>query len=131
MPATTSDQAALPLAATASRYLDVGSMPWQSTGCPGVDWKILYEDDRGVMTALVRWAPGSRLWLHEHVDIEQTYVIEGSLEDPEGTCKAGDFVWRPAGNRHEAWSPNGALLVAIFQKPNVFLAGPFAGKELR
>jgi anti-sigma factor ChrR (cupin superfamily) len=38
----------------------------------------------GLLTALFRWAPGSRLPLHEHVEIEQTYVLEGSIEDDEG-----------------------------------------------
>jgi ChrR Cupin-like domain len=39
--------------------------------------------------------------LHEHTALEQTYVIEGSLEDHEGKCGPGQFVWRPAGNQHE------------------------------
>jgi anti-sigma factor ChrR (cupin superfamily) len=53
--------------------------------------------------------------------IEQTYVLEGSLVCGEGECKAGDFVWRPAGSRHEAWAgPQGGLMLAIFQIPNKF-----------
>jgi anti-sigma factor ChrR (cupin superfamily) len=56
------------------------------------------------------------------VDIEQTYVLEGALEDEEGNCTAGNFVWRPSGSRHVARSPNGALLIAMLLKPNKFLA---------
>jgi hypothetical protein len=53
--------------------------------------------------------------------IEQTYVLEGSLMCGEGECKAGEFVWRPAGSRHEAWGgPQGGLMLAIFQIPNKF-----------
>ena len=74
----------------------------------------------GLRTALFRWQPGARLAMHEHVDFEQTYVLEGSLCDHEGECKAGDYVWRPPGSRHEAWSPGGCLLLAIFLKPNIF-----------
>ena len=38
-----------------------------------------------------------------------------------GECKAGDYVWRPAGSRHTAWvGPQGALVLAIFQIPNRF-----------
>lgn len=114
-----------------SRYVDVGLLEWQTTGYAGVDWKILFRDtERGLVTALVRWAPGSALDLHEHVDVEQSYILDGALEDDEGVCRAGEFVWRPIGNRHRARSPEGALLIAIFQTPNLWLEGPFAGKRM-
>ena len=87
--------------------------------------KILLEDkETGLLTALFRWQPGAHLALHEHVEIEQTYVLEGSIEDAEGVVTAGNFVWRPTGNRHDAWSPEGALVLAFFLKPNKFLEGP-------
>ena len=58
---------------------------------------------------------------YEHVLIEQTYVLEGTLVCGEGECKAGDYVWRPAGSRHEAWAgPQGGLMLAMFQVPNKF-----------
>lgn len=120
------------LASLASRYVSVADLPWTPTACEGIDWKILFQDeDRGLMTALVRFQPGAELDLHRHEDIEQTYVLEGSLEDAEGACHAGDFVWRPAGSTHRARAPNGALLIAVFQTPNVFLEGPSSGKPLK
>jgi anti-sigma factor ChrR (cupin superfamily) len=61
--------------------------------------------------------------LHEHTALEQTYVIEGTLEDHEGVCGPGQFVWRPAGNQHEAVAPNGAVLLGFFLKPNRFAYG--------
>ena len=109
------------LSELASQYIDVASMPWDATSSPGIDVKILYEDKaRGLMTALFRWAPGARLNLHEHMDIEQTYVLNGSLLDHEGEAISGNFVWRPSGSQHEAWSPSGALTLSIFMKPNKF-----------
>jgi anti-sigma factor ChrR (cupin superfamily) len=108
----------------ASRYVDVASLPWMPSRYPGVEIKVLMEDKAsGLLTALFRWAPGSRLPFHEHVEIEQTYVLEGSLEDDEGEVTAGNFVWRPAGSRHEARSRNGALVLALFLRPNRFLEG--------
>jgi anti-sigma factor ChrR (cupin superfamily) len=106
-----------------SRPVSVADLPWHQTPFPGIDQKILLRDEeRGLVTALVRMAPGSRLPLHEHADVEQTYVLEGSLADDEGNdITAGNYIWRPAGHRHVAWSPNGALLIGIFLKPNVFL----------
>jgi anti-sigma factor ChrR (cupin superfamily) len=94
--------------------------------------KVLLEDpDSGLMTALFRWQPGAELALHEHVEVEQTFVIEGSLVDEEGEVTAGNYVWRPKGNRHTACSPNGALVLSMFLKPNIFLSGENEGRQLR
>lgn len=113
----------LKLPVSVSRPVGVADLPWHKTPFPGIDQKILLRDEeRGLITALVRMAPGARLPLHEHADVEQTYVLEGSLADDEGNdITAGNFIWRPAGHRHVAWSPRGALLIGIFLKPNVFL----------
>ena len=34
--------------------------------------------------------------------------------------KKGEFVWREAGSRHVAWTPEGGLMLAMFQIPNKF-----------
>ena len=78
------------------------------------------DPDTGMQTVLTRMAPGSVLTDHMHVQIEQTWVLEGSLVDHEGEARAGSFVYRPAGSRHTASAPNGALLLGIFLKPNTF-----------
>ena len=110
-----------------TRYVDVEELPWMPTVYEGIDMKILLKDEtRGLMTALFRWQPGARLPMHEHADIEQSYVLEGSLVDHEGSCGTGQYAWRPAGSAHEAWSPDGCLLLATFLKPNRFLDGPEA-----
>ena len=120
------------LSPLASRFVDVGSLPWKPTQCEGVEMKILLEDpETGLMTALFRWQPGAKLPLHEHIEIEQTYVLEGSILDDEGEVTAGNYVWRPAGNRHEAVAPNGALVLGMFLKPNRFLDGDLEGQELK
>lgn len=115
-----------------SRYVDVESLPWKPTPTPGVEMKILLEEpETGLLTALFRWEPGSQLDLHEHVEIEQTFVLEGSIVDEEGEVRAGNYVWRPKGNRHIARSPNGALVLSFFLRPNKFLNGDLAGRELK
>jgi anti-sigma factor ChrR (cupin superfamily) len=115
-----------------SRYVDVASLPWKPTPCAGIEMKILVEDTQsGLMTALFRWQPGAELALHEHVEVEQTFVLEGSLVDEEGEVTAGNYVWRPKGNRHTARSPNGALVLSMFLKPNIFLTGDNEGRQLR
>jgi anti-sigma factor ChrR (cupin superfamily) len=116
----------------ASRYVEVETLPWKPTPCAGIEMKVLMEEpETGLLTALFRWQPGAELDLHEHVEIEQTFVLEGSLVDEEGEVTAGNYVWRPKGNRHTARSPNGALVLSVFLKPNKFLAGSAEGRQLR
>jgi anti-sigma factor ChrR (cupin superfamily) len=106
----------------ASRFVDVASLPWEKTRFPGVEGKTLVIDRKtGMITALMKFAPGATLTDHEHVKIEQTFVLEGSLVCGEGECRKGDFVWRPAGSRHSArGGDQGGLMLAIFQIPNRF-----------
>jgi anti-sigma factor ChrR (cupin superfamily) len=109
------------LAPLSSRYLDVDALPWVPSRFPGVDIKVLMTDPAtGLHTSLTRFAPGASLPDHEHMGIEQSWVLEGRLVDDEGECKAGQFVWRPAGNRHTAHAPEGALVLGFFQRPNKF-----------
>jgi anti-sigma factor ChrR (cupin superfamily) len=118
------------LAPLASRFVEVAKLPWEKTRFAGVEMKTLLVDrETGVVTSLMKFAPGARLPVHEHVLIEQTYVLEGTLVCGEGECKAGDFVWRPAGSRHEAWAgPQGGIMLAMFQIPNRFYESD--GREL-
>jgi anti-sigma factor ChrR (cupin superfamily) len=106
----------------ASRFVQVDALPWQTSRYAGIETKVLVADNStGLLTSLLKLAPGARLPDHEHVGVEQTWVIEGSLECGEGKCTAGNFVWRPASSRHVAWAgPEGALILGIFQLPNRF-----------
>jgi len=90
--------------------------------------KPLYLDrDTGLLTVLMRMAPGATLPDHEHVLVEQTYVLEGRLVDKEGpeaglSVGPGEYVARPPGSRHAAWCPEGGLMLAMFQMPNKFFS---------
>ena len=109
------------LAALSSRYVQVDELPWQATRFPGIEIKVLMEDaTTGLQTVLTRMAPGTTLTDHEHVELEQSWVLEGRLVDHEGEVKAGNYVWRPAGSRHSASAPEGALVLGFFLKPNRF-----------
>jgi hypothetical protein len=50
-----------------SRYVQVDGVPWTPTEHAGIEMKILFEEPAsGLLTALVRLAPGASLPLHEH-----------------------------------------------------------------
>ncbi len=110
----------------ASRLVKVSELPWEPIRYPGCHVKTLVLDRQsGLLTVLLKMDPGAVLPDHEHAMIEQTWMIEGRLVDKDGpdaglSAGPGEFVWRPAGSRHSAWTPEGALMLAIFQLPNKF-----------
>jgi len=113
-------------AETHSHVVRPADMEWKQTRFPGCEVKgLLFDKETGLVTALMRLAAGAVLPDHEHVKIEQTFVLEGKLVDKEGPDAGlevgpGEFVWRPAGSRHVACCPEGGLMLAIFQVPNKF-----------
>jgi anti-sigma factor ChrR (cupin superfamily) len=114
-----------------SRFVSVADMPWEKTKFPGVETKtLLFDKSTGLLTVLLRMGPGAKLPDHEHVMIEQTFMLEGRLVDRDGECRAGDYVWRPAGSRHEAWTPEGGLMIAMFQVPNRFYGADGATTDM-
>ena len=116
-------QNAKPVEGLRSGVVRTKDMPWQKMRFPGCEMKtLLFDPKSGLATALIKMAPGAELPDHEHVLVEQTYVLEGSLVDKEGPDAGtevgpGEFVWRPAGSRHSAWAPNGGRFIAMFQVP--------------
>jgi len=107
-----------------STFVDPSKMEWEPSKFPGISSKILYSDPAtGMSSILFKMEPGAIVPLHEHSALEQTYILEGSLMDLDGTASAGQFVWRPGGNVHQAYSPNGAVLLGVFIKPNIFASG--------
>jgi len=122
-PVTPNTSAHQGLAELASRYVDPDSLPWIPSRFPGIDLKVLMADEStGLSTCLTRFAAGAELPEHEHVGLEQSWILEGSLVDSEGVAHTGQYVWRPAGSIHSAHSPDGAVVLGIFMKPNRFLA---------
>ena len=106
-----------------SHFIRSADIDWEPmSGFEGVEMKVLYQDENtGLFTGLFRLSPGATIPFHEHTDVEQTYVLEGTFQDEDGVAKAGDFIWRPAGNRHTANSPDGCIILGMFLKPNKFL----------
>ena len=65
----------------ASRFVNVDDLPWEDSIFDGVTFKtLLIDKESGIVTAYLRMEPGASLPDHEHMLIEQTYVMEGSLK---------------------------------------------------
>jgi anti-sigma factor ChrR (cupin superfamily) len=109
------------LGTLASRFITTDDVPWIENA-PGQKIKVIYYDpNSGMLTILSKLAPGSGIPPHKHEDLEQTYVIEGSLVDDEGECTAGNFVIRAKGSRHAPVAPNGCTMLVFFLKPTAVL----------
>ncbi len=109
------------LGALASRFIDTDSVPWIETA-PGNRMKVIYHDpNTDMLTILSKLEPGSGIPAHVHEDLEQTFVLEGSLVDDEGECTAGNFVIRAKGSRHAPTAPNGCTMLVFFLKPTAAL----------
>ena len=116
------------LDALASRFIATDEVPWIETS-PGSKMKVIYHDPAtDMLTIIARLAPGAGIPFHVHEDLEQTYVLEGSLEDEEGACTAGNFVIRAKGSRHSPVAPNGCTMLVFFLKPTAPLKKALLGR---
>jgi anti-sigma factor ChrR (cupin superfamily) len=98
----------------ASTFIDVVNTPWREP-FPGIRVKVLYKDKQTKeATMLFETQPGTVIPEHIHGGVEWAFILEGTLEDEEGVCSAGNFVIRPAGSRHAPSTPNGARYIGLF-----------------
>ena len=109
------------LATLASRFIETDTVPWIENA-PGHKSKVIYYDPKTEMLTIIsKLEPGAGIREHTHEDLEQTYVLEGSLVDDEGECTAGNFVIRAKGSHHAPTAPNGCTMLVFFLKPTVGL----------
>lgn len=101
-----------------TNVVDVVNMPWKEIA-PGVRLKVLWRDEvSGASTVLFSFAPGTQAPRHEHMGIEQTFVLEGCFEDHDSVITAGNFAVRAAGSVHQGFTREGSLHLASFSRPN-------------
>ena len=74
---------------------------------------------------LVRFKAGASSLPHEHTGTEEFLMLEGELEDCDGTVlRPGDFVSYREGSRHFSSSRLGCLLLVVVRGPNRLLSEP-------
>lgn len=89
---------------------------------PGVDICKLYQNANGhAKMALLRYAPGATVPEHLHAGMEYIQVLSGSQQDERGIYPAGTLVVNPTGSRHSVASPEGCVVLAIWEAPVLFL----------
>ncbi|MBT5779332.1 MAG: hypothetical protein HOI02_07990 [Rhodospirillaceae bacterium] len=94
-------------------HIDTLSAPWRDTGVPGFEQLPLFESESDAETiSLFRLAPGCEVPEHGHPGGEEIFVLEGELEDQNGSCAKGVWARNPIGSRHWAKSESGCLIYA-------------------
>ena len=91
-----------------------GDTDWQLTDVPGVEVRVLYQDQetRRVST-LLRMAAGTTFPAHLHRGREECYVIEGDLRFGERVVTAGDFMVAEPGTVHGSLSSRGGCVALV------------------
>ena len=88
---------------------------------PGMSWyKINYDKKNGGFgTYILKMDPGAKSLPHQHKGFEEFFVIEGGLEDEDGTFfKKGDFITFKPGSKHNSYTKNGCLLIVFMRGIN-------------
>jgi anti-sigma factor ChrR (cupin superfamily) len=82
---------------------------------PHVHAKVLHQDRQtGLITTLIRLAPGGYLPRHRHLGFEQTLVVEGDCRVNGETFYPGDFRLRPADTEDgEVTTEHGTTILLI------------------
>jgi anti-sigma factor ChrR (cupin superfamily) len=90
---------------------------------PGIGIRVLYgtPGSGGAAAAFLKYEPGARIPEHEHTGNELVYVISGSQTDERGTHRAGTLVHNPPGTHHVVESPEGCLVLVVWEKAVRFL----------
>jgi anti-sigma factor ChrR (cupin superfamily) len=104
-----------------STYVKPAQLEWKPTRFEKISIKVLYENkEKGEMTCLLKLEPGAYVPFHRHPELEQSLVLEGSVQDHDGVATAGDYIWRKPGSLHDNSSTTGAVILAIYRKPNIY-----------
>jgi acetyl-CoA synthetase len=92
---------------------------WVEPGRAGVDIHRLYRTDPRQATAfLVRFGAGAHGDLHEHLDYELMFVLEGDLHNDNGDrYVVGDLIIEEPNSVHRVSSTAGCTLLVVREAP--------------
>ncbi len=89
---------------------------WQDLA-PGISAKFLYTDpDTDRRTAIFRMDPGTQLPPHQHLAVEELFVLDGDCHVAhDRVLRAGDYFRAPAGSQHElTYTEEGTTFISMF-----------------
>ena len=87
----------------------------------GIEIHRLYTIPDGPSAALLRYAPHAHLNRHIHGGFEHILILRGSQIDDSGEHSPGTLLIHPPGSSHAITSPNGCIVLAIWEKAVTFV----------
>lgn len=124
-------QAAPPALASMRRMVNFRDATFEPYSLQGevqkdLTWcNLSYDEATGEGMFLIRFAPGGRSIPHEHLGFEEFVVLEGEIEESDGTIyRPGDCVSLKPGSRHFSVSKTGTVTA-------VFVRGGFRTLDAR
>jgi anti-sigma factor ChrR (cupin superfamily) len=116
---TQGDVASAPPLPDAQAFMSVrvGDDGWEEWD-EGILFKPLFVDESsGLMTSLVRMAPGTGLPRHQHLGVEQFLIIEGDCSVHGERLGPGDYHRALGGSVHETtYTENGTTFLLVAPK---------------
>jgi anti-sigma factor ChrR (cupin superfamily) len=99
---------------------NLDSLTWEPFR-EGVKIHRLYgTQTEGPSAALLLYEPGSGVPFHQHLGYEHLIILSESQTDQRGERAAGTLIINPPGSSHSVSSANGAVVLAIWEKPVKF-----------
>lgn len=99
------------------------TLPWQPFR-PGVQIARVYNSpDNGPSMAFLKYQPNASVPLHMHGGYEHIFILKGSQLDRSGTQHAGTVIINPPGSSHRVTSPEGCIVLIIWEKPVIIAPG--------
>ena len=93
------------------------TLSWQPFR-PGVEIAHIYSTpDGGPSAAYLKYQPGASVPLHTHGGYEHIFILKGTQLDRSGEHGPGTVIINPPGSSHHVSSPNGCLVLILWEKP--------------
>lgn len=87
---------------------------------PGVEIARIYStSEDGPSAAFLRYQPGAAVPYHTHKGWEHVCILKGSQVDRSGRHAAGTLIVNPPGSAHHVSSPDGCIVLVIWERPVV------------
>ena len=105
------------------RFMLSNLMPWEGSAIKGIETKVLFRDAaKGMVTVLIRMAPGTSAPRHRHAEVEESYVLEGDVTISGVEMRPGDYCRAEPGSVHTGISTrNGCQFITIASERNELL----------
>lgn len=99
----------------------LAQLPWQAFR-DGVEICPLYQGAQGMSSALLKYAPGAQVPTHRHAGYEHIFVLQGAQRDERGVYPAGSVVINAPDSTHSVASPEGCIVLVVWELPVEFVA---------